>query len=257
MRATPIALVTATLLVISQHMTEAFDRRTMLCLTNKERVRRGLNALGPSACLDNAAQRHSNDQARNSFMDHTGSDGSDPGARIDDAGYKWRTCRENVAYGQKDEREVIEGWMDSQGHRENILNPEVTHHGSAVAYKGSTPYYTQVFAADDTKSAAYPECPKVYSYADSPASAPAPAPAPSPPAYAEKEEPAAPSAYGDSDTYGTTSDNDDSSDTYSSYSVNEDIFPVLTQDSVNLAAGQRVPLRFGRRFQRFQAHVLV
>ncbi|RKP07888.1 CAP domain-containing protein [Thamnocephalis sphaerospora] len=126
----------------------AYDNNLMLCLVNKERVQRGLRALGHDAALERAAQVHCDDQARMQRMSHDGSDGSSPAQRVTSAGYKWASVAENVAYGYADENVCMEKWMLSPGHRANILKNDVTHFGSAVAYGSNTPYYTQVFASD-------------------------------------------------------------------------------------------------------------
>lgn len=81
--------------------------------------------------------------ASHSNMSHTGSDGSDPGARITRAGYTWSTYGENVAYGYSTPEKVMEGWMNSQGHRENILNCSFKEIGIGLAQPGN--YWTQDF----------------------------------------------------------------------------------------------------------------
>ena len=91
--------------------------------------------------LEEAAQMHSNDMSRNHFLSHTGSDGNDPGHRISSVGYVWRTYGENIAKGYASEREVIAGWIKSEGHCENIMDPDFTEMGVAT----SGVYWTQVF----------------------------------------------------------------------------------------------------------------
>jgi uncharacterized protein YkwD len=83
-------------------------------------------------------------------LSHTGSDGSDPGQRITRAGYIWRTYGENVAAGYTTPESVVAGWMQSDGHRANILNPAFRDIGVGYAYGASSTYkhyWTQVFAA--------------------------------------------------------------------------------------------------------------
>jgi uncharacterized protein YkwD len=92
--------------------------------------------------LEMAAQNHSNDMNEHDNLSHTGSDGSNPGERINAVGYEWSTYGENVAVGYSSEEDVIEGWLDSPGHCRNIMNGNVTEMG--VATSGS--YWTQVFA---------------------------------------------------------------------------------------------------------------
>jgi uncharacterized protein YkwD len=120
----------------------------LLCLVNKERSAQGLSPLGLDPRLVQSSQVHSNDQARRRTMTHDGEDGSTPGRRVTKQGLNWRAVGENVAYGYRDMYVTMKEWMDSPGHRANILNGRYTMFGGAVAYNGKTPYYTQDFAFD-------------------------------------------------------------------------------------------------------------
>jgi hypothetical protein len=135
----------------------AYDSLKMLCLVNKERQKAGLKSLGIDSRLERSAQAHSDDQAHMGSMTHDGSDGSSPGSRVSAAGYNWKAVAENVAYGYGDEESCMMQWMNSPGHRENILGP-YTHFGSAAAYAGSTPYYTQDFGSNG-QGGSFPLCP--------------------------------------------------------------------------------------------------
>jgi len=139
-------------------LVSAYDNTKMLCLVNQERVAAGLEPLGLDSRLTASSQQHCDDQASMNSMTHDGSDGSQPGDRVQSSGYSWQTVAENVAYGYGDEEECMKQWMESPGHRENILGP-YTQFGSAVAYSGSTPYYTQDFASGDGGSGSFPVCP--------------------------------------------------------------------------------------------------
>jgi hypothetical protein len=137
----------------------AYDRDLMVCLVNRERGQRGLPFLGRNAALDNAAQRHSDDMALRCVMSHAGSDGSSPADRITAAGYVWQGVAENVAYGWPDENICMKQWMESPGHRANILTPKFKQFGSAVGYSsGGVPYYTQTFGCNGEQGP-FPECP--------------------------------------------------------------------------------------------------
>nr|WP_309246153.1 CAP domain-containing protein [Verrucosispora sioxanthis] len=118
----------------------------MVKLVNAERAKAGCGALSIDDKLMTAAQRHSQDQADHQNMSHTGSDGSDPGDRIDRVDYAWRTYGENVAWNQRTPAAVMDAWMNSDGHRANILNCAFTEIGVGVA-RSNGPYWTQVFAA--------------------------------------------------------------------------------------------------------------
>jgi hypothetical protein len=130
----------------------------MLCLVNKERTRRGLKPLGIDPKLTKCAQQHSDDQARRRKMSHNGSNGSSPSQRVKKSGYNYRSTGENVAYGQRSMEAVMKDWMNSPGHRRNILDPKFTSFGSGVAYSGSTPYYTQDFGSDGKPATNIPKC---------------------------------------------------------------------------------------------------
>ncbi|MCG5446314.1 CAP domain-containing protein [Micromonospora sp. NIE79] len=120
--------------------------REVVDLVNAERAKAGCKALSIDDKLMTAAQRHSQDQADNQNMSHTGSDGSNAGTRLDRVGYTWRTYGENVAWNQKNPAAVMDAWMNSSGHRANILNCAFTEIGVGIA-NSNGPYWTQVFAA--------------------------------------------------------------------------------------------------------------
>jgi uncharacterized protein YkwD len=120
-------------------------------LTNDHRAQAGLPPLTVNAQLNAAAARMSNDMAAHNTIQpgpgpHLGSDGSDPGQRITQAGYAWRAWAENIASGYPDAASVVEGWWSSDGHRRNILSADVTEIGVAVAYSSTgVAYWTQDF----------------------------------------------------------------------------------------------------------------
>ncbi|MER7591196.1 CAP domain-containing protein [Micromonospora sp. NPDC127501] len=120
--------------------------REVVDLVNAERAKAGCKALSIDDKLMTAAQRHSQDQADHENMSHTGSDGSNAGTRLDRVGYTWRTYGENVAWNQKTPAAVMDAWMNSSGHRANILNCAFTEIGVGIA-NSNGPYWTQVFAA--------------------------------------------------------------------------------------------------------------
>jgi uncharacterized protein YkwD/stress response protein SCP2 len=117
-------------------------------LTNRERARAGLPPLTTDALLTTAAQAHSADMVARTFYSHTSPDGSQPWDRAAAAGWGRRTIGENIACGQRSPAEVVDGWMNSPGHRANILKPEFTHIGIGLAGGGSAgTYWTQLFGA--------------------------------------------------------------------------------------------------------------
>ncbi|MER5741373.1 CAP domain-containing protein [Streptomyces sp. NPDC002262] len=118
----------------------------VLALVNAERAKAGCGALTANATLARAAQGHSDDMAARDFFDHTNPDGDGPGERVTAAGYPWSTYGENIAMGQSTPEQVMEAWMNSPGHRANILNCDFKELGVGVTTDGG-PYWTQVFGA--------------------------------------------------------------------------------------------------------------
>ncbi|MFJ8667511.1 sigma-70 family RNA polymerase sigma factor [Streptomyces sp. NPDC093600] len=115
-------------------------------LANSERAQAGCGPLTANPLLDEAARRHSEDMAARDFFDHTNPDGDGPGERVTAAGYRWTTYGENIAKGQRTPAQVMESWMNSPGHRANILNCSFEEIGIGLHDSGG-PYWTQVFGA--------------------------------------------------------------------------------------------------------------
>lgn len=116
-------------------------------LTNAYRVAAGCAPLTVSPQLAAAAATHSQDMAQNNFFSHTGSDGSTPWDRIRRTGYSYRSAAENIAAGYRTAEDVVQGWYNSTGHRQNMLNCNLREIGVAYADGGSYGrYWTQVFA---------------------------------------------------------------------------------------------------------------
>lgn len=93
-----------------------------------------------NAALATAAARHSLDMASNNFFSHTGSNGSNLGTRATAAGYAGRGLGENIAAGQADVRAVMDGWLKSAGHCNNIMNPGFNHVALACVSRSGTTY---------------------------------------------------------------------------------------------------------------------
>uniref|UniRef100_UPI000A934009 CAP domain-containing protein n=1 Tax=Streptomyces niveiscabiei TaxID=164115 RepID=UPI000A934009 len=120
----------------------------VLELTNRERVRAGLGPLAPDGPLARAARAYCVDMAARAFYSHTSPEGTQPWDRAKAAGSAKRSIGENIACGQRSAAEVVEGWMNSPGHRANILKADFTHLG--VGFAGGGPagtYWTQLFGA--------------------------------------------------------------------------------------------------------------
>jgi uncharacterized protein YkwD len=123
------------------------EEKTLMDLVNAERAKEKLEALTPNPVLFRVARAHSANMARKGEMKHE-LDGKTPAQRVDDAGYDYRHMGENIAMsdGEVALEKIVQGWMDSKGHRENILDPRNVETGLGVARndKGEI-YFTQVF----------------------------------------------------------------------------------------------------------------
>jgi uncharacterized protein YkwD len=101
--------------------------------------------------LTRAAQQHSRDMAEHDAFDHRGRDGSSPALRVERAGFKdHRIVGENIAAGVMTPAEVVQGWLASPGHCENIMDGRFTLLGVAYAenlHTQSGVFWTQDFAA--------------------------------------------------------------------------------------------------------------
>lgn len=93
--------------------------------------------------LEKAALGHSSDMQQKNYFSHTAPDGSNAGMRIEKTGYNWLTYGENIGMGYKNEKEVVEAWLQSPGHCKNLMNKSYKEMG--VARVGA--YWTQEFGA--------------------------------------------------------------------------------------------------------------
>jgi len=119
----------------------------VLALVNQERASAGCSPVTSNAELTQAADDYSDVMARSGVMSHTGPDGSTMTTRVEAAGYEWSTLGENIARGQADAASVMESWMNSPGHRANILNCSFKELGVGVHFGDGGPWWTQNFGA--------------------------------------------------------------------------------------------------------------
>lgn len=100
-------------------------------------------ALAWNTPLTTASAAHSQDMVTNNFFSHTGSNGSTLSARVEAAGYAWGSVGENIAAGYPTVTAVMDGWMASDGHCANIMNPGFTQVGVAcIRGTSANPYGT-------------------------------------------------------------------------------------------------------------------
>ncbi|MFJ3176651.1 CAP domain-containing protein [Streptomyces roseus] len=101
--------------------------------------------MAANAKLSAAARACSDTMARSGVMSHTGPDGASMTSRVETTGYAWSHLGENVARGQSDADAVMEAWMNSSGHRANILNCAFREIGIGVHMGDGGPWWTQYF----------------------------------------------------------------------------------------------------------------
>jgi uncharacterized protein YkwD len=134
------------------------EERELIDLTNAERKKAWLNPfapnprpLAPNPQLMAAARAHAANMAKQEKAEHV-LDEKGHTDRAKDAGYKYGYLGENVAWNQDTPKEVMSDWMNSKVHKENILKPEYTEIGVAVAKsKKGEPYWVQLFGSPEEK----------------------------------------------------------------------------------------------------------
>ena len=126
-------------------------RTQILATVNRLRATEGLGPVRLEPLLSRAAQAHADDQLQRAYYDHRSPEGTSPADRVRVAGYRPRgAVAENLAKGPFTPSEVVERWMNSSGHRRNILRPGATEMGAGVAFgeneNGFEVVWVQVFA---------------------------------------------------------------------------------------------------------------
>lgn len=112
-------------------------------LVNQERAKAGLAPLKLDWELSRVAKFKSQDMHDRNYFSHTSPTYGSPFNMMKDFGINYRTAGENIAKGQRSAKEVVNAWMNSSGHRANILNKNFTHIG--VGYVKDGNYWTQMF----------------------------------------------------------------------------------------------------------------
>lgn len=115
----------------------------VLTLTNQERAKEGLKPLATDSALMSTARAKSSDMSKNNYFSHTSPTLGSPFEQMKAKGIQYKAAAENIAMGQRTAAEVVKGWMESPGHRANIMNGNFTHIG--IGYDAQGHYWTQQF----------------------------------------------------------------------------------------------------------------
>jgi uncharacterized protein YkwD len=120
---------------------------------NAERVKAGLTQLALSSTLGGIARAHSVDMQANNYFEHDDLQGCSVSCRLDKTGYRWSMVGENIYMmsgytlsEQETAQKIVDGWMNSPGHKANILTANFTEEGIGVAVVGNSIYATEDFA---------------------------------------------------------------------------------------------------------------
>ncbi|ENY8394324.1 TPA: sporulation protein [Clostridioides difficile] len=132
----------------SSSTSESFSayQKEVVDLVNIERAKAGLNPLTLDSSISNVATKKSQDMIDNNYFSHNSPTYGSPFDMLKKFGISYKTAGENIAMGQKTPKEVVNAWMNSEGHRKNIMNPNFSKIGVGVAQKsGGSIYWTQIF----------------------------------------------------------------------------------------------------------------
>ncbi|GAB4036503.1 CAP domain-containing protein [Spirosoma gilvum] len=115
------------------------EARSQTCLCGTT-VYPAVAPLTLNARLNGAADKFAVDMATYNYFSHTGRDGSQPWDRISREGYQWSSVGENIAAGYPSARSVVDAWLSSPGHCQNIMNPYFQNVGVGYAYNVNSTY---------------------------------------------------------------------------------------------------------------------
>ncbi|GAA2611097.1 hypothetical protein Adu01nite_22780 [Paractinoplanes durhamensis] len=122
-------------------------QQQVLALVNQNRRRGGCDSLSVDRRLIEAANEHAADMARRDYFAHESPNGDGSGDRMREAGYQWKRYGENIARNVHSPYEVVDGWMHSPAHRENIMDCRLNQMGVGLAIdRDHTTYWVQDFA---------------------------------------------------------------------------------------------------------------
>lgn len=108
----------------------------LLDATNAIRTKNNLPAFSMNAKLNESAKAKCDDMVTRNYWDHKDPNGQDPYHFFTEAGVKYAKAGENLAYGYTNAQQTLTGWMNSQSHKDNLLDSEFTQVGFAVCESG-------------------------------------------------------------------------------------------------------------------------
>ena len=117
--------------------------KEVIRLINEIRVQYGLKKLAANTALSKVARLKSQDMLNKKYFSHTSPTYGSPFEMMQSFGIRYRYAGENIAYGQRTPQQVVDAWMNSPGHRANILNANFTQIGMGYISTGN--YWTQMF----------------------------------------------------------------------------------------------------------------
>jgi uncharacterized protein YkwD len=118
--------------ISANHASPSELRAAVVCLMNRARSRWTLPGLREQPRLNRAAQSHSDQMVADRFFGHASANGSDPGTRLDRAGFRWSALGENISTGYPTPRRAVAGWLASTGHCQILLSPRYRDIGIGV-----------------------------------------------------------------------------------------------------------------------------
>ena len=134
-----------TITIPSQNNQAAGLESQVVDLVNTERIQRGLRPLTLNWQLARVARYKSEDMDRNNYFSHQSPTYGSPFDMLRSFGIQYSAAAENIAYGQSTAQSVMNSWMNSTGHRANILNSNFTEIGVGYSNNRGVPYWTQMF----------------------------------------------------------------------------------------------------------------
>ena len=131
---------------VSQNSNLSANAQEVIKLVNKERNAAGLSALAENSRLSEVAQAKAEDMMKNGYFSHTSPTYGSPFEMMKTFGITYKSAGENIAKGQKTPAAVMNGWMNSSGHRTNILNASYEQIGAGFCKDSSgVAYWVQMF----------------------------------------------------------------------------------------------------------------